>query len=96
MQARYDAPHPPAVPRLTNAAAVGHKADIERPRSLGWMEEATMAMRVNYGLQRAERDRAKQAKKEAKAREKAAAASHADHASPDPAPEPPVAPKSPE
>lgn len=31
-----------------------------------------MAMKVNYGLQRAERARAKQAKKEAKARDKAA------------------------
>ena len=32
-----------------------------------------MPMKVNYGFQRGERDRAKQAKKEAKAREKSAA-----------------------
>ena len=42
-----------------------------------------MAMRVNYGLQRAERERAKQAKKEAKAREKAAAAASGETAEPE-------------
>ena len=43
-------------------------------------------MKVNYGFQRMERDRAKQAKKEAKAREKAAAATSAEAAQTTPEP----------
>ncbi len=45
-------------------------------------------MKVNYGFQRNERDRAKQAKKEAKAREKAAAAQNPDAAPEAQLPEP--------
>ncbi len=57
-----------------------------------------MAMKVNYGLQRAERARAKQAKKEAKAREKAAGTSGPETAEAEPeVDEPaPVAEKAPE
>jgi hypothetical protein len=39
--------------------------------------EAHMAFKVNYGFQKAERDRAKKAKKEAKQREREAAAAPA-------------------
>lgn len=49
-----------------------------------------MAMKVNYGLQRAERDRAKQAKKEAKQRDRAAQAAATANA-PEPAAELPEA-----
>ena len=42
-----------------------------------------MTFKVNYGFQKAERDRAKQAKKEAKRREKEEAASKAAGASPE-------------
>ncbi|WP_428391098.1 hypothetical protein [Lichenicoccus sp.] len=42
-----------------------------------------MTFKVNYGFQKAERDRAKQAKKEAKRREKEEAASKVDGTAPD-------------
>ncbi len=55
-----------------------------------------MAFKVNYGLKKAERDRAKKAKKEAKARDRDAAASpsaaSASHAG-DPAIDEPVGPQ---
>jgi hypothetical protein len=44
-----------------------------------------MAMKVNYGFQKSERDRAKQAKKDAKVREKANAAKTDASAEPKPA-----------
>jgi hypothetical protein len=54
-----------------------------------------MAFKVNYGLERAERNRLKQAKKEAKLQARKA---NADHAVPEDAPaedvEPPAAPAS--
>ncbi len=42
-----------------------------------------MAFKVNYGLKKAERDRAKKAKKEAKARERESGAPSHDAALPD-------------
>lgn len=46
-----------------------------------------MAFKVNYGLERAERNRAKQAKKEAKLRERKAAAARGEEAPADVEPE---------
>jgi hypothetical protein len=48
-----------------------------------------MAFKVNYGLERAERNRAKQAKKEAKLRDRKAAAARGETPAPEDEPEEP-------
>jgi len=58
------------------------RAPAARAQRQLFNDEGSVAFKVNYGLKKAERDRAKKEKKEAKARERQAAAIHGGEGQP--------------